>query len=88
MKFTCIVAPRSGLATRHFIDVGAGVIDQDYTGNIGIVLFNHGNTDFFVKRGDRIAQLILERISMCGVEEVNFLPDTDRSDSGFGSTGS
>nr|AWN09326.1 dUTPase [Orf virus]AWN09327.1 dUTPase [Orf virus] len=82
------IAPRSGLAVKHFIDVGAGVIDEDYRGNVGVVLFNFGNSDFEVKKGDRIAQLICERISRPAVQEVNSLDDTDRGDSGFGSTGS
>ncbi|WZD64969.1 dUTPase [Pseudocowpox virus] len=84
----CRVAPRSGLAAKHFIDVGAGVIDEDYRGNVGVVLFNFGNNDFEVKKGDRIAQLICERVSYPEVKEVDSLDDTDRGDSGFGSTGS
>merc|ERR1711973_899918 len=47
------VAPRSGLAAKSHLDVGAGVIDQDYTGNVGVVLFNHAQTDFEIKKGDR-----------------------------------
>lgn len=52
------------------IDVGAGVVDYDYRGPVGVVLFNHGSEDFLVKKGDRVAQLILERICMAEVEEV------------------
>lgn len=81
------IAPRSGLAAKHFIDVGAGVIDRDYTGNLGIVLFNFANKDFEVKRGDRIAQLILEKNLICDVKLVDELPSTNRGDGGFGSTG-
>ena len=55
------IAPRSGLALKRFIDVGAGVVDGDYCGEVGVVLFNHGDQDFQVKMGDRIAQLILEK---------------------------
>jgi dUTP pyrophosphatase len=51
------IAPRSGLAVKNFIDTGAGVVDYDYRGNVGVVLFNHADTDFEVKRGDRIAQV-------------------------------
>ena len=58
------IAPRSGLAWKKHIDVGAGVIDADYRGNVGVVLFNHGKDDLVVKRGDRVAQLVLEKISM------------------------
>ena len=54
------IAPRSGLALKNFIDVGAGVIDSDYTGNVGVVLFNFAHSYFHIRRGDKIAQLILE----------------------------
>ncbi|XP_053127918.1 deoxyuridine 5'-triphosphate nucleotidohydrolase, mitochondrial isoform X2 [Hemicordylus capensis] len=81
------VAPRSGLAANHFIDVGAGVIDEDYRGNVGVVLFNFGKEPFKVKRGDRIAQLICERIYYPELEEVQALDDTERGSGGFGSTG-
>ncbi|XP_032153417.1 deoxyuridine 5'-triphosphate nucleotidohydrolase, mitochondrial isoform X1 [Sapajus apella] len=81
------VAPRSGLAAKHFIDVGAGVIDEDYRGNVGVVLFNFGKEKFEVKKGDRIAQLICERIFYPEIEEVQALDDTERGSGGFGSTG-
>eukprot|EP01004_Peranema_trichophorum_P010638 NODE_9452_length_590_cov_33.184154_g8817_i0.p1 GENE.NODE_9452_length_590_cov_33.184154_g8817_i0~~NODE_9452_length_590_cov_33.184154_g8817_i0.p1 ORF type:complete len:174 (-),score=34.48 NODE_9452_length_590_cov_33.184154_g8817_i0:69-536(-) len=81
------VAPRSGLAVKFHIDVGAGVIDADYRGNVQVVLFNHSNTDFVIKRGDRIAQLILEKIVTPDVEELQELPVTERGAGGFGSTG-
>eukprot|EP01040_Poterioochromonas_malhamensis_P024176 gene24176-29851_t len=64
------IAPRSGLAAKNFIDVGAGVVDYDYRGNVGVVLLNHAEQDFAISRGDRIAQLILERICMADMEEV------------------
>ncbi|KAG9489323.1 deoxyuridine 5'-triphosphate nucleotidohydrolase, mitochondrial isoform X2 [Eleutherodactylus coqui] len=81
------VAPRSGLAAKHFIDVGAGVIDEDYRGNVGVVLFNFGKEPFAVKKGDRIAQLICEQIVYPELEEVKVLDDTERGAGGFGSTG-
>nr|XP_060512910.1 deoxyuridine 5'-triphosphate nucleotidohydrolase, mitochondrial-like [Panthera onca] len=81
------VAPRSGLAAKHFIDVRAGVIDEDYRGNVGVVLFNFGTEKFEVKKGDRIAQLIYERIFDPEIEEVQVLDDTERGSGGFGSTG-
>ena len=81
------VAPRSGLAVKHCINVGAGVIDPDYTGEIKVVLFNHGENDFEIKKGDRIAQLILERCETPPIEEISIIEDTDRGDGGFGSTG-
>ncbi|BES97623.1 deoxyuridine 5'-triphosphate nucleotidohydrolase [Nesidiocoris tenuis] len=81
------VAPRSGLAWKHHIDVGAGVIDADYTGNVGVVLFNHGPTDFHIKAGDRVAQLICERLVYPEIQEVKAIDQTARGDGGFGSTG-
>ena len=81
------VAPRSGLTHKHFIDVGAGVIDQDYRGNVGVILFNFGDEPFEVKKGDRIAQLILERIYIPTVKELASLDETERGAGGFGSTG-
>ena len=81
------VASRSGLAVKFGIDVGAGVIDKDYVGNIGAVLFNHTDLDFIVKKGDRIAQLILEKIHYATVTVVDTLEETDRGANGFGSTG-
>ncbi len=81
------VAPRSGLAWKKFIDVGAGVVDYDYRGNVGVILFNHGEEDFVVRKGDRVAQLILERIVTPDVVECEDLEDTERGAGGFGSTG-
>jgi dUTP pyrophosphatase len=81
------VAPRSGLAVKHCINVGAGVIDPDYTGEIKVVLFNHGEKDFEIKKGDRIAQLVLERCETPPIEEINIVEDTERGSGGFGSTG-
>jgi dUTP pyrophosphatase len=81
------VAPRSGLAVKHCINVGAGVIDPDYTGEIKVVLFNHGENDFEIKKGDRIAQLVLERCETPPIEEISIVEDTERGSDGFGSTG-
>ncbi|XP_022662760.1 deoxyuridine 5'-triphosphate nucleotidohydrolase, mitochondrial-like [Varroa jacobsoni] len=81
------VAPRSGLALKNFIDVGAGVIDYDYRGNVGVVLFNFGVEEFKVEKGDRIAQLICERIFYPEIEECKTLDETTRGTGGFGSTG-
>ena len=82
------IAPRSGLAVKHGITTGAGVIDADYTGPIGIVLFNHGDQEFQIHEGDRIAQLILEQIADKPVIQVQELTQTTQGDKGFGSTGS
>ncbi|KAI9361651.1 mitochondrial deoxyuridine 5'-triphosphate nucleotidohydrolase, partial [Zopfochytrium polystomum] len=81
------VAPRSGLAVKHFIDVGAGVVDSDYRGPLGVVLFNFGGVPFDVQQGDRIAQLILEKYLVADAVVVDELDDTERGDGGFGSTG-
>ncbi|KAG1334147.1 Deoxyuridine 5'-triphosphate nucleotidohydrolase [Cocos nucifera] len=81
------IAPRSGLAWKHSIDVGAGVIDADYRGPVGVILFNHSDVDFEVKPGDRIAQMIIERIMTPYVVEVGDLDSTVRGAGGFGSTG-
>ncbi|XP_046680203.1 deoxyuridine 5'-triphosphate nucleotidohydrolase-like isoform X1 [Homalodisca vitripennis] len=84
------IAPRSGLSLKNGIHVGAGVIDPDYRGNVGIVLFNLSNDNFSVEIGDRIAQLICERIVWPDIEEVtknSVLEKTSRDENGFGSTG-
>ncbi|KAI8826172.1 dUTP diphosphatase [Fimicolochytrium jonesii] len=81
------VAPRSGLAVKHFIDTGAGVVDADYRGPLGVVLFNFGENPFEIKEGDRIAQLVLEKIVTPDVMEVENLEETVRGAGGFGSTG-
>ncbi|XP_015795586.1 deoxyuridine 5'-triphosphate nucleotidohydrolase-like [Tetranychus urticae] len=83
------IAPRSGLALKHSIDVGAGVIDADYRGNVGVILFNFGDSDFQVKKGDRIAQLICEKIEYPELEEVDegeIMEVTSRGVNGFGSS--
>ena len=77
----------SGLAVKRMIDCGAGVVDADYRGNVGVVLFNFGSEDFVVEIGDRIAQLILEQISMVPAVKVEELTETERGVGGFGSTG-
>lgn len=81
------IAPRSGLAAKNFIDVGAGVVDEDYRGNLGVVLFNHSDVKFAIAKGDRIAQLICEKIFYPQLEEVKTLSETERGAGGFGSTG-
>ncbi|CCH43606.1 Deoxyuridine 5'-triphosphate nucleotidohydrolase [Wickerhamomyces ciferrii] len=83
------VAPRSGLAVKHGISTGAGVIDADYRGEVKIVLFNHSKVDFQIKKGERIAQLVLEKIVNADIQEINIdeLDNTERGVGGFGSTG-
>ena len=81
------IAPRSGLALKKFIDVGAGVVDGDYRGELGIVLFNFSDTDFQINMGDKIGQLIFEKIKTLIIKEVDSLQDTDRGNKRFGSNG-
>ncbi|KAL7716723.1 Deoxyuridine 5'-triphosphate nucleotidohydrolase [Entamoeba marina] len=81
------VAPRSSLTFNYGIDVGGGVIDEDYRGEIKVILFNHSNEIFNGKKGDRIAQLIIEKIENCSVVQVHDLSDTQRNQNGFGSSG-
>ena len=81
------IAPRSGLAVKHGICVGAGVIDEDYRGDIKILLFNHGDEDYWVNVGDRIAQLVLEKIATPEVVEIDELDESERGAGGFGSSG-
>jgi dUTP pyrophosphatase len=81
------VAPRSGLATKFGVDVLAGVIDSDYRGEIICVLINHGDSSVTFKAGDRIAQLIIESISLPTAEWADTLASTDRAGGGFGSSG-
>jgi dUTP pyrophosphatase len=81
------VAPRSGLAYKHGIDTLAGVIDADYRGPVGVILANLSDTDFEVKIGDRIAQLVVEKIAMPNVVVVDALEESVRGAGGFGSTG-
>ena len=81
------IAPRSGLAVKHGISVGAGVIDRDYTGEVCVVLFNHSSQQLCLQKGDCVAQLILERIVTPEAVQVDNLSKTDRGTNGFGSTG-
>ena len=81
------IAARSGLALKHGIDVGGGVIDADFRGPVGVILFNHGEEAFQVAWRDRIAQLIIEAVACPAPMEVASLEETDRGAGGFGSTG-
>ena len=83
------IRPRSGLAAKNNISVlnTPGTIDSDYRGEIKIILFNHGSSEFIVNNKDRIAQMILMPVNKMDLEEVENLPDTLRGKGGFGSTG-
>ena len=83
------IRPRSGLAYKYGVTVlnSPGTIDNDYRGEIKIILINHGHEDFIVKNGDRIAQMIISKYEQVELEEIEFLTETTRNDGGFGSTG-
>ena len=83
------IRPRSGLAAKNNISVlnTPGTIDSDYRGEIKVIVYNHGNNDFFINNGDRIAQMILAPVVKMELEETNDLPETIRGEGGFGSTG-
>jgi dUTP pyrophosphatase len=81
------IAERSGLATKHGIGIQAGVIDNDYRGSVGVCLINRSQVEYNFKRGDKIAQMIIERYYTPELQEVSELGDTDRGSGGFGSTG-
>lgn len=81
------IAPRSGLALKYGIDVLAGVCDQDFTGSIKVILQNNGSESYMVNKGDKIAQIIMEKISCPDIIVVNNLRETERGSGGFGSTG-
>lgn len=81
------VAPRSGLALGDGIDVLAGVIDAGYRGEVAVLLINHGRAPFEIKHHDKIAQIIIEKISVVDWVLTNGLPDDDRGENGYGSTG-
>ena len=88
--FEVQVRPRSGLAVRHGITLlnSPGTIDSDYRGPLGVVLVNHGSEPFVVRRGDRIAQLIVAPVARAAFRETDALAVTARGEGGFGSTGS
>jgi dUTP pyrophosphatase len=81
------VAPRSGLAMKHGLDVLAGVIDSDYRGEIMCALINHGEEPFRVETGTRVAQLVIEAIATPAAVWSEDLQETERGRGGFGSTG-
>ena len=88
-NFEIQIRPRSGLAAKNSISVlnTPGTIDSDYRGELKVILFNHGNTEFLINNKDRIAQMILTPVIKIDLEETDNLPETVRGESGFGSTG-
>ena len=83
------VRPRSGLALKQGVSIlnTPGTVDADYRGEVGIILMNHNTKELVVKRGDRIAQMIINKIERIEFEEVAELPEAQRSSGGFGHTG-
>ena len=83
------VRPRSGLAYKHGVTVlnSPGTIDADYRGDVGVILINHGDSDFVVQSGDRIAQLVVAQYASFTWDAVTDLSDTARGEGGFGHTG-
>jgi dUTP pyrophosphatase len=83
------VRPRSGLALKHGITClnSPGTIDSDYRGEVGVILINHGQEPFIIKRGERIAQMVIARHEQAEMIEVGSLDETARGAGGFGSTG-
>lgn len=81
------IAPKSGLALKNGIDTLAGVVDSGYRGEINVLLINNSNFDFNIEKGNKIAQIIFEKMDQAIFEEVKELNETDRGENGFGSTG-
>lgn len=83
------IRPRSGLALKHGISMvnSPGTIDADYRGEVGVIMINHGKADFPIKRGDRIAQMVINPIVQANFQLVDSLSDTVRGEGGFGHTG-
>jgi dUTP pyrophosphatase len=83
------VRPRSGLALKHGITVlnSPGTVDADYRGEVSVLLINHGEEPFTIRRGERIAQLVIAAVTHANLVTVASLPSTDRGSGGFGSTG-
>lgn len=83
------VRPRSGLALKHGVTVlnAPGTVDSGYRGEVGVILANFGDVDFPVKKGDKIAQLVIAPVTQPVIAETEFVDETDRGAGGFGSTG-
>ena len=82
-----LIWPRSGLAIKKGVDCGAGVIDSCYRGEIKVLLFNHSDTEFQIVPGDRIAQILIQKVERVHFIPVNELSATNRNEEGLGSTG-
>lgn len=81
------VRPRSGLAIKNGIQVHLGTLDSDYRGELGVIMYNFSSEPFEVHTGDRIAQVVINKIEKVQLQEVDELSETDRADGGFGHSG-
>lgn len=83
------IRPRSGLALKYGVTVlnSPGTVDSDYRGEVKVILINHGREPFEVKKGDRIAQMVIVKVERVDIEEVEELDETERGEGGFGHTG-
>jgi dUTP pyrophosphatase len=83
------VRPKSGLALKHGISIvnTPGTIDAGYRGEIGVIIINHGQEDYTIEKGKKVAQMVFNKIEAVNFEEVEDLDDTTRGEGGFGSTG-
>ena len=83
------VRPRSGLAAKHGVTVlnAPGTVDSDYRGEVRVILINHGDVPFVIRKNDRIAQLVIAPVTATMFEPASHLPETGRGTGGFGSTG-
>jgi dUTP pyrophosphatase len=82
-----LIWPRSGLAVKHGIDTLAGVVDSDYRGEVRVVLINHGPEPFTIRAGDRVAQMLVQRVERAVFVRAAAISETARGAGGFGSTG-
>lgn len=82
-----LIWPRSGLAFKFALDCGAGVIDSQYRGEIKVLMFNHSDEDYRIKKGERVAQLLIQKVETATFIKVDALDSTRRGQAGFGSTG-
>ena len=81
------ISPRSGWAVKKSVDIGAGIVDEDYTGVVYALLINNGKEELKIPKHERIAQIVLEKITTPPIEIVEVLEESERGDGGFGSTG-
>ena len=82
-----LIWDRSGLSSKHSLEKVAGVIDHDYRGEVGVVLHNQSDKNYKIAKGDKIAQMLIQKVERVKIIETENLSDTSRGSGGFGSTG-